>query len=620
MCGIAGIVDKNHLVEKREIVIKMMDKMIHRGPDSSGYWSEGYVAFGHRRLSIIDLTPGGHQPKTDSIHQNTITFNGEIYNYKKLKSELTDYSFVTNSDTEVILAAYAKWGFDCVKYLKGQFAFAIWDETKKLLFIARDHLGEKPFYYYHANGIFLFGSEVRALLASNLIEKKISKDAIVDYLKYQSVNAPNTIVNEIFALPAASYGILKENSLNIHSYWTHEDLKELPENTEYKVVLDNIRFLFSESVKGQMQSDVPLGAFLSGGIDSSAIVAMMAEHATSPIHTFNVSFEDKQFDESIYANLIAKKYKTDHTQIDLKPTVLLEQLPEILSSMDVPSGDGPNTYIISQAVKNRGLTVALSGLGGDDLFVGYVGFLRYMNVQKYKAFWDFPNGIRKALSSTMGLIKNDHSTSKKRALLELEDVSLSSFYGLSRSVFSPSEIHYLAPKLNATTDFLRDNMNQWLPEVDHLPEFSRYGLAELNGYTQNVLLKDSDVMAMANSLEIRSPFFDHELVSYVLSIGDAIKYPHTPKKLLVDAIQPMLPDEIVHRKKMGFSFPWDSWVRKELQPFVDQSIKDLANRNIFDKANLLKYYQDYCDGSPLIIWSKIWLLVNLEAWISKNIE
>lgn len=620
MCGIAGIVDKNHHVEKREIVIKMMDKMIHRGPDSSGFWSEGYVAFGHRRLSIIDLTPGGHQPKTDSIHQNTITFNGEIYNYKKLKSELTDYSFVTNSDTEVILAAYAKWGFNCVKYLKGQFAFAIWDETKKLLFIARDHLGEKPFYYYHANGIFLFGSEVRALLESNLIEKKISKDAIVDYLKYQSVNAPNTIVDGIFALPAASYGILRGDSLNIHSYWTHQDLKELPENTDYKVVLDNIRFLFSESVKGQMQSDVPLGAFLSGGIDSSAIVAMMAEHATSPIYTFNVSFEDKQFDESVYANLIAKKYKTAHTQIDLKPTVLLEQLPEIMASMDVPSGDGPNTYIISQAVKNRGLTVALSGLGGDDLFVGYVGFLRYMNVQKYKTFWNLPNGIRKALSSTMGLIKNDHSTSKKRALLELEDVSLSSFYRLSRNVFSTNEIHYLAPKLNATKDFLRDNMNQWLPEVDHLPEFSKYGLAELNGYTQNVLLKDSDVMAMANSLEIRSPFFDHELVSYVLSIGDAIKYPYTPKKLLVDAIQPMLPDEIVHRKKMGFSFPWDSWMRNELKSFVEQSVKDLANRNIFDKTNLLKYYQDYCDGSPLIIWSKIWLLVNLEAWISKNIE
>jgi asparagine synthase (glutamine-hydrolysing) len=618
MCGIAGIVDKNHLVEKREIVIKMMDKMIHRGPDSSGYWSEGYVAFGHRRLSIIDLTPGGHQPKTDSIHQNTITFNGEIYNYKKLKSELTDYSFVTNSDTEVILAAYAKWGFDCVKYLKGQFAFAIWDETKKLLFIARDHLGEKPFYYYHANGIFLFGSEVRALLASNLIEKKISKDAIVDYLKYQSVNAPNTIVNEIFALPAASYGIFKENSLNIHSYWTHEDLKELPENTEYKVVLDNIRFLFSESVKGQMQSDVPLGAFLSGGIDSSAIVAMMVEHATSPIHTFNVSFEDKQFDESIYANLIAKKYKTDHTQIDLKPTVLLEQLPEILSSMDVPSGDGPNTYIISQAVKNRGLTVALSGLGGDDLFVGYAGFLRYVNIQKYKGLWNLPLSLRKLLSNTMGLLKDDHSTNKKRALLELEDVSLSSFYRLSRNVFSTNEIHYLAPLQNSKVDFLRDNMDRWLPQVDHLPEFSKYGLAELMGYTQNVLLKDSDVMAMANSLEIRSPFFDHNLVSYVMSVSDNIKYPHTPKKLLVDAIHPLLPKEVVNRKKMGFSFPWDRWMKKEMKSFVELNIRSLANRDIFDKDRLLGYYSEYANGSHRILWSKIWLLVSLESWLKEN--
>ncbi len=618
MCGIAGIVDKNHLLGKREIITKMMDTMIHRGPDSSGYWSEGYVAFGHRRLSIIDLTPGGHQPKTDSFHQNTITYNGEIYNYKKLKSELTDYTFVTNSDTEVILAAYAKWGFDCVKYLKGQFAFAIWDETKKLLFIARDHMGEKPFYYYHANGIFLFGSEVRALLASNLIEKKISKDAIVDYLKYQSVNGPNTIVDGIFALPAASYGVLKENSLNIHSYWNHQDLKELPQNTEYKEVLENIRFLFSESVKGQMQSDVPLGAFLSGGIDSSAIVAMMAEHSTSPIYTFTVSFEDKQFDESIYSNLIAKKYKTSHTQIDLKPTVLLEQLPEILASMDVPSGDGPNTYIISQAVKNRGLTVALSGLGGDDLFVGYSGFLRYVNIQKYKAFWNLPPGIRKLLSNIMGLLKEDHSTNKKRALIELEDVSLSSFYTLSRNVFSTNEVHYLAPQQNAKVDFLRDNMNRWLPEVDHLPEFSKYGLAELKGYTQNVLLKDSDVMSMANSLEIRSPFFDHDLVSYVLSVSDSIKYPHTPKKLLVDAIHPMLPKEVVHRKKMGFSFPWDRWMKKEMKSFVDLNIHNLANRDIFDKNRLLEYYSEYANGSHRILWSKIWLLVSLESWLKEN--
>jgi len=618
MCGITGVVDNNHLLDKREIVTKMMDTMIHRGPDASGYWSEGNVAFGHRRLSIIDLSPGGSQPKTDSTHQNTITFNGEIYNYKKLKGELNDYTFVTNSDTEVILAAYAKWGFDCVKHLKGQFAFAIWDETKKLLFIARDHLGEKPFYYHHANGMFLFASEVRAILASDAIEKQISKDALVDYLKYQSVNGPNTIVDGIFALPAASYGVLKGQSLELHSYWNHQEVKVLPVETEYKDVLGNIRRLFSESVKGQMQSDVPLGAFLSGGIDSSAIVAMMAEHANSPVHTFNVSFEDKQFDESIYAKLIAKKYKTDHTQIDFKPNVLLEQLPVILASMDVPSGDGTNTYIISQAVKKMGLTVALSGLGGDDLFVGYAGFLRYVNIQKYKGLWALPLTFRKILSNGMGLIKDDHSTSKKRALLELEDVSLSSFYRLSRSVFTINEIQYLAPKLHAKTDFLCDNMNRWLPGVEHLPEFSKYGLAELNGYTQNVLLKDSDVMAMANSLEIRSPFFDHDLVSYVLSVSDSMKYPHSPKKLLVDAIQPMLPYEVVHRKKMGFSFPWDQWMKKELKSFVETNIHSLANRDIFDKNRLLEYYKEYANGSHRILWSKIWLLVTLESWLKEN--
>lgn len=618
MCGIAGLIDINRRIDKKEVVTKMMYSMTHRGPDASGFWSEENVAFGHRRLSIIDLSAGGNQPKQDPKHKNTITFNGEIYNYKKLKDSLKEYHFITNSDTEVILAAYATWGFDCVKHLKGQFAFAIWDEKKKLLFIARDHLGEKPFYYHTANGIFIFASEVRALLSSDLIERKVSKVAVVDYLKYQSVNGPHTIVEGVQCLPAASYGVYQRGSLNIHNYWNQRELEVISKKTPYAEVLEKTRHLFSESVKGQMQSDVPLGAFLSGGIDSSAIVAMMEEHASEAVHTFNISFEDKRFDESTFANIVAKKYKTNHTQIDLSPTVLLDKLPEIMASADVPSGDGPNTYMISQAVKERGLTVALSGLGGDDLFVGYTGFLRYYDLQKYSAFWKLPLGIRKSMSNVLGLLKQDNATNKKRALIELNHFSLEEFYALTRKVFSTEEIHLLAPQLDQHTDFLMENMLSLANETAHLPLFSRYGVAELNGYTQNVLLKDSDNMAMANSLEIRSPFFDHELVSYVLSVGDQMKYPHTPKKLLVDALYPKLPSEIVDRKKMGFSFPWDSWMRKELKPFVDHCIENLAKRDIFDSRHLGQYYNSFVNGNPNILWSKIWLLVTLEVWLKNN--
>ncbi|MBK8515211.1 MAG: asparagine synthase (glutamine-hydrolyzing) [Saprospiraceae bacterium] len=617
MCGICGIISSENVVNN-DIVLRMLSKMSHRGPDASDFWCGNNIVLGHRRLAIIDLSSGGNQPKQDPTHKNTITFNGEIYNYKKLRDSLTQYHFITNSDTEVILAAYATWGFDCVKHLKGQFAFAIWDEKKKLLFIARDHLGEKPFYYHTTNGIFIFASEVRALLSTELIERKVSKAAVVDYLKYQSVNGPHTIVEGVQCLPAASYGVYQQGSLNIHNYWNQRELEEISKKTSYPEVLEKIRHLFSESVKGQMQSDVPLGAFLSGGIDSSAIVAMMAEHATDAVHTFNVSFEDKRFDESTFANIIAKKYNTNHTQIDLSPTVLLDKLPEIMGSADVPSGDGPNTYMISQAVKERGLTVALSGLGGDDLFVGYTGFLRYDDLQKYSVFWKLPLGIRKSVSNVLHLLKQDNATNKKRALIELNHFSLEEFYALTRKVFSTEEIHLLAPQLDQKTDFLLENMRSWTNEINHLPLFSRYGMAELKGYTQNVLLKDSDNMAMANSLEIRSPFFDHELVSYVLSVGDQMKFPHTPKKLLVDALHPMLPSEIVDRKKMGFSFPWDSWMRKELKPFVDHSIENLAKRDIFDSRHLGQYYNSFVRGNPNILWSKIWLLVTLEVWLKNN--
>ncbi|MBL0024749.1 MAG: asparagine synthase (glutamine-hydrolyzing) [Saprospiraceae bacterium] len=454
MCGIAGLIDIKHQYDKEEVVTKMMNSMMHRGPDASGFWSERDVAFGHRRLSIIDLSSGGNQPKQDPTNRNTITFNGEIYNYKRLRKQLNQYHFITNSDTEVILAAYATWGFDCVKHLKGQFAFAIWDEKKKLLFIARDHLGEKPFYYHISDCIFIFASEIRALLSSELIERKVSKTAVVDYLKYQSVNGPHTIVEGVQCLPAASYGVYQQGNLNIHNYWNQRELEEISKKTFYPEVLEKTRYLFSESVKGQMQSDVPLGAFLSGGIDSSAIVAMMAEHATDAVHTFNVSFEDKRFDESTFANIIAKKYNTNHTQIDLSPTVLLDKLPEIMGSADVPSGDGPNTYMISQAVRERGLTVALSGLGGDDLFVGYTGFMRYYNLQKYSAFWKLPLSIRKSISNVLHLLKQDNATNKKRALIELNHFSLEEFYALTRKVFSTEEIHLLAPQLDQKTDFL----------------------------------------------------------------------------------------------------------------------------------------------------------------------
>jgi asparagine synthase (glutamine-hydrolysing) len=618
MCGIAGIFNS----QRKQIpfvIKKMTDALQHRGPDAEGFYEEKeIIALGHRRLAIIDLSEGGKQPMSDATGRFWITFNGEIFNYCSVKTQLLDYPFHSQSDTEVIIAAYVKWGVDCVKHLKGQFAFAIWDKKEQTLFLARDRMGEKPLYYYHNEGVFVFASEIGALLQSGLVPKKLSLTGVVDYLKYQSVNSPETILEGVFQIPAASRAVVSSGKLAIDLYW---DIKK-PHFTEggyenYDTIKYNVRDLLRNAVTSQMMSDVPLGGFLSGGIDSSAIVGLMAESSSKPIHTFSVIFDDPEFDESVHSNLIAKKFNTEHHAIRLNPSILIDRMPDALKQMDAPSGDGLNTYIIAGLAKKQGIAVALSGLGGDDLFAGYPSFLNYYRLQNKQELWQIPHIIRKLIATGYRIAKPSSKNQKFADLIGLPDTSLKNIYPLVRRVFSTSEIAYLAPQLVADSDYLRTHMALWKNDIQDLPVLSQYAVAELMGYTSNVLLKDSDCMGMAHSLEIRVPFFDPDLIEYVLGIPDALKYPTTPKKLLVDALFPLLPPAIVNRPKMGFSFPWDEWLRKELKDFVTSSIESLAQRGIFDKMRLLRYYEEFQYRNPKILWSRIWLLVVLENWLTK---
>jgi asparagine synthase (glutamine-hydrolysing) len=551
---------------------------------------------GHRRLAIIDVSEGGKQPKTDAIGRYTITFNGEIFNFKELKKQLVEYPYTTESDTEVILAAYTKYGCDCPKYLKGQFAFAIWDSTKQELFIARDRMGEKPFYYFLDESKFSFASEIRALLKLVGKTPKLRNESLAEYLYLQSVQAPYTLLEGILQLPAAHYGIVKQGFLTISPYW---DVTEVAKQdySDLKAVHKNIKEKLSESVQLQMLSDVPLGAFLSGGIDSSAVVALMAEHSEKPVETFSVGFDEASFDESQFATLVAKKFNTNHHTIRLKSDDFVQRIPEILSKVDNPSGDGPNTFIVSEAVKKAGLTVALSGLGGDELFAGYDGFKRYYNLQKFRNIWQWSNG--------------PWFDGKKGELLSLPKIDLEDVYPLSRSLFSLKEIKRLLPESSYQYRFPNHT------SVCQLPILSQYSIAELTGYTQTVLLKDTDQMSMANSLEVRVPFFDYELIEYVLGVPDEIKYPTYPKSLLVESLKPLLPDAVVHRPKMGFSFPWEEWMKGDLKLYCQDSIEGLARRNIFSTDELSNIWNSFINNSPKVKWSKVWLLVTLEQWLRK---
>jgi asparagine synthase (glutamine-hydrolysing) len=619
MCGIAGIYAGTNQQQIKDIAEVMSLSMSHRGPDGTGVWFEDGVALCHRRLAIIDLTPGGHQPMISACKRYVITFNGEIYNYRNLKEMLKSYPFASSSDTEVILAAFAQWGTESFSRLRGQFAFCIYDRHEKRLIMARDRIGEKPFYYYCSNGTFLFASEMRALLSSGKVEAQINMKAVADYLRYQSVPGPETMIEGVYALPPASYGIFENGNLKISSYWSAGSVSHPKALMSRPELLTELKNTFSSAVKEQMQSDVPLGAFLSGGIDSSAIVAMMSQHTANPVNTFHVSFDQKDYDESLYAEMIARKFHTKHSRIILRPETLLDELPSILKAMDAPSGDGPNTYIISKAIKEQGIKVVMSGLGGDDLFAGYPGFLQYQKLQKIRSFWKLPAFVRSQAGAVMSKFIKDARGSKLRALLELTNVDLAAFYSWNRRIFPEQDLMRLAPGLTGTRDGLISKMESWLPGASILPLFGQYGLAELNGYTTDVLLKDADIMSMAHSIEIRCPFLDHRLIELALAIPDDAKYPHYPKQLLVEAISPALPDALVKRRKMGFSFPWDHWLRNDLAPFASANIESLAERSWFDKKEVRNYYGRFMEGDRTVHWSRIWLLVVLESWCRENL-
>jgi asparagine synthase (glutamine-hydrolysing) len=353
MCGISGIVGLSE-DKSAPLVQRMNDAMAHRGPDATHVFTTNEVSLGHRRLSIIDLSHGADQPFTDSSGRYSIVFNGEIYNYREIRAELRA-EWRSESDTETILAAYMQWGKECLHKLRGMFAFAIWDAVEKSLFIARDRLGVKPFYYYKSNRVFAFASEIRALLSSNLCNAKIDKDGLYYYLKFGFVKSPRTILQNILQLNPGEYGIWKDGELTITTYWSLvKNTTETVKDTHQDIVKE-VRELFRLSIKDRLVADVKVGAFLSGGIDSSGVVAMMSQLSDQAVETFSIVFNEKDFDESEYSKKIADLYQTKHTELLLKPEDILRNLPEFLNSIDTPGVDGINTFMVSKLVAATGI-------------------------------------------------------------------------------------------------------------------------------------------------------------------------------------------------------------------------------------------------------------------------
>ena len=627
MCGINGIIGNISKENAHSAVLKMNDAMQHRGPDDAGVFSEDGISLGHRRLSIIDLSSAGHQPLSSDNGRYQMIFNGEIYNYLEVKTLLEKQGHVINyrtkTDSEVLLNAYIIHGEKCLELLNGMFAFAIYDAEKKEVFIVRDRLGIKPIYYTLFDGCFLFASEIRSILSTNLIAKKLNKSALADYLRYQTVHAPETIVDGIkMVMPGTFIKIninnVSEQELKFENYWNINDhSKNKGENT-YAEVCENVNHLLKESVKRRLVADVPFGAFLSGGIDSSAIVGLMSKVSNTEIKTFSVTFDEEEFSEAKYARIIAKKFNTNHTEIKLKPEDFINELPLSLNALDHPSGDGPNTYIVSKVTKNSGITMALSGLGGDELFCGYDVFARMKKLSKLNYLSTLPKQVKSSASYVYKKINDGIGAEKISELLSQKNFDFENVYPLTRQLITEDWLSNILQteliKQNVVKEFCISNKSAF--DKNHI--FSETSIAEINTYMQNVLLRDTDQMSMAVALEVRVPFLDYKLVEYVIGLSDNLKTPTTPKKLLIDSLGDLLPSEIVNRKKMGFTLPWKHWMKNELKQLCDDSIYSLSCREYFQKDAIQLIWKRFLSDDKSTTWSRVWYLVVLELWMQKN--
>ena len=618
MCGISGIISKKDTASLSSVIERINGAMSHRGPDADGFLVEGPLAFGHRRLSIIDLSSASNQPFTDASGRYVMVFNGEIYNFSEIRAKLPDYPFKTSGDTEVVIAAFAKFGPACLDLFRGMFALAIWDRADHSLFLARDRFGVKPLYYYKEDDRFLFASEIRALLASGWVPRKLNKPALTDYLKYQAFVSPITIIKNIFEVPAGTYMSLKDDRLEEKVYWDITSQKEDRQENDIHVMRKRIKELLFQSVERRLVSDVPLGAFLSGGIDSSAVVAIMAQVNRSATNAFTIGFGEEKYNELPYAELVARKYKVNHTSILLKPQDFLDHLPQALNAMDTPSGDGLNTYLVSQSIRKSGITVALSGIGGDELFAGYPFFRQFYDIKKRGGLFDHSFGMRRLVSSL--LPSSNQKMMRIKSLLETPASDIADFYPIFRQIQNPGTLRKLIGKRSQLeqANTLEVKLHKKQKAMEEFDLFSQVSIADYLGYTQSVLLKDADQMSMAVSLELREPFFDNDLVEYVLNIPDKFKFPSYPKKLLVESLGDLLPPEIVFRKKQGFVLPYDIWMRNELKQFCEERLRRFAERDYFDGGELMLYWNKYLKFQSNIRWADIWIFVVLEHWLEQN--
>ncbi|MBT3137298.1 asparagine synthase (glutamine-hydrolyzing) [Alteromonas sp. ALT199] len=615
MCGIAGFSLFNHQEGNEASLHAMHQAIVHRGPDASGSYLDDYVGLCHRRLSILDLSEAGNQPMYSADNNLVIVFNGEIYNFLELRAELEQqgFTFKSHTDTEVILALYAQEGVKCLDKLNGMFAFALWDKSKQELFIARDRLGKKPLYYFSDNGRFAFGSEIKAILALQDIPREIRLDAVHDFFTYQYVPDPKSIFKHIHKLPPAHYLVLNKDGFSIKEYWdlsfkniTREN--EATNNQKLKALLEKV-------TKQRMISDVPLGAFLSGGVDSSGVVAMMAEASDKPVKTCTIGFDNKEFNEAEFAREIAEKYHTEHHEFTVNQNVA-EQLEHIASFFDEPFAD-PSlvpTFFVSELAR-KAVTVALAGDGGDEMFAGYEKYTTDDIENKLRN--KFPESVRKLifprLAKIVGALPGLIGRKGKSLLSSLSHDPAMGFFITNSMMTDDMWSKLVKPEVAAAlsgyhpSQYTLDMYNK-ADGPDHL---SKILYTDIKTYMTGDILVKVDRMSMANSLEVRAPILDYQVAEFAATLPSSQKYRDGEKKyLLKEVFKPFIPDSLLYRKKMGFSTPLDEWFRGELKALSESRLlqRDKGLSDVFNTTVINSVWQEHQSRTKdhgIVLWSML---------------
>ncbi|HKV41286.1 MAG TPA: asparagine synthase (glutamine-hydrolyzing) [Blastocatellia bacterium] len=576
MCGITGYFSPSVTPGPDALasVTRMMGAMAHRGPDDEGLFNDRHAVLGHNRLSIIDLSPAGHQPMPNAARTAWVVFNGEIYNFKQLREELLGLGrkFCSRSDTEVIVEGYSEWGIDrLLARLRGIFAFAIYDSapidgSSPRLILARDHFGVKPLYYYLTSDRLIFASEVRALLAGGMVPGEQNPDALVRFLQLGSVPAPTTTVKNVFSVPAAHYLAVDAAGHGLRPYWdlTHflDDSHRPERSVSFEQAAEAIRALLDEAVSLNLISDVPIGVFLSGGMDSSSLAALASNALDHPVTTLSVVFEEPAFSEAKYARAVADRFSTNHREITIRSSDFHDQLPAIFAAMDQPTIDGVNTYFVSKAAKEAGLTVVLSGTGGDEVFLGYQYFKLGNRIDRAARLLRLlPGSARAGLVHAAGQVLKVIKGPGSEKVQYLNWPTSQNMFLLFRGLFSPRQIRNLIGIGERELEAMGPICSALDQAVDR-PFVDGSSILSFRHYLENQLLKDTDVLSMAHSIETRVPFLDHKLVELVLGFAPALKLGgHRNKPLLLEAMAGALPAEVYDRPKMGFTFPFGEWMR-----------------------------------------------------------